>query len=63
MIFKPFIRFCGSYIIRLGFLDGYYGWIIAKSEAHYVWLREVKLWEMWKSMGHGAGGMEKGNSE
>ena len=46
IMFKPFIRFFTSYFIRLGFLDGYYGWIIAKSEAHYVWLREVKLWEM-----------------
>lgn len=45
IIFKPCFRFCSSYFIRLGFLDGYYGWIIAKSEAHYVWLREMKLWE------------------
>ena len=46
MLFKPLARFISSYIFRLGFLDGYYGWIIAKSEAHYVWLREVKLWEL-----------------
>ena len=48
MLFKPWIRFFISYVIRLGFLDGYYGWVIAKSEAHYVWLREVKLWELWQ---------------
>ena len=46
MYFKPCFRFISSYIIRMGILDGYYGWIIAKSEAHYVWLREIKLWEM-----------------
>lgn len=47
MLYKPLFRFLSSYIIRLGFLDGYYGWIIAKSECHYVWLREIKLWELW----------------
>ena len=45
---KPAIRVFVSYIIRLGFLDGFYGWVIAKSEGHYVWLREVKLMEMWR---------------
>ena len=48
MIFKPAARFIVAFILKLGFLDGYYGWIIARSEMHYVWLREVKLWELWK---------------
>ncbi|HUR30570.1 MAG TPA: glycosyltransferase family 2 protein [Saprospiraceae bacterium] len=56
MLFKPWIRFFTSYIIRLGFLDGYYGWIVAKSEGHYVWMREVKLWELWRQ---GAGNREE----
>ena len=47
-MFKPAIRTFVSYIIRLGFLDGFYGWVVAKSEGHYVWLREVKLMEMWR---------------
>jgi glycosyltransferase involved in cell wall biosynthesis len=47
---KPFIRFISVYFVRLGLLDGYYGYIVAKSEAHYVWLREVKLWELWKNV-------------
>jgi glycosyltransferase involved in cell wall biosynthesis len=46
IIGKPFIRFVVSYFIRLGFLDGYYGLFIARSEAFYVWMREVKLWEL-----------------
>jgi glycosyltransferase involved in cell wall biosynthesis len=46
ILFKPFIRFFSVYVLRLGFLDGYYGFIIARSEAHYVWLREIKLWEL-----------------
>ena len=48
MLFKPCMRFFVSYIIRLGFLDGFYGWVIASSEGHYVWLRETKLRELWK---------------
>jgi len=49
MLIKPLARFFTGYVLRLGFLDGYYGWIISKSEMHYVWLREVKLWELWKT--------------
>jgi glycosyltransferase involved in cell wall biosynthesis len=40
---KPAARFISSYLLRLGFLDGYYGWFVAKSEAQYVRLREEKL--------------------
>ncbi len=40
---KPLGRFIASYVIRFGFLDGYYGWFVAKSEAQYVWMREKKL--------------------
>lgn len=47
ILFKPGIRFISIYFIRMGILDGYYGYIVAKSESNYVWLREVKLWEMW----------------
>ncbi|MEO5905510.1 MAG: glycosyltransferase family 2 protein [Saprospiraceae bacterium] len=47
ILVKPFLRFIGAYVFKLGLLDGYYGWIVAKSEGHYVWLREVKLCELW----------------
>jgi glycosyltransferase involved in cell wall biosynthesis len=40
---KPAARFIFSYFLRLGFLDGYYGWFVAKSEAQYVKMREEKL--------------------
>ncbi len=43
---KPFLRFFISYFIKRGFLDGFYGYIVAKSEAYYVWMREVKLKEL-----------------
>jgi hypothetical protein len=43
---KPCVRFLSAYIFKAGFLDGFYGYVVAKSEAHYVWLREVKLREL-----------------
>jgi glycosyltransferase involved in cell wall biosynthesis len=55
MYFKPLGRFLTGYIIRGGFLDGYYGWFIARSEAIYVWMREVRLWELHKQQGHQSG--------
>ncbi len=48
IFFKPIVRFLSVYLIRKGFLDGYYGYVVAKSEAHYVWMREVKLMELCK---------------
>ncbi len=45
VLFKPPVRFLIEYLIRLGFLDGYYGFLIARSSALYVFLREAKLLE------------------
>ena len=49
LLFKPFFRFFVEYFLRLGFLDGFYGFIIAKTSAQYVFLREGKLLEMQKN--------------
>ncbi len=38
VIFSPVVRFVSSYFIQLGFLDGYYGWVIA-----VISYRETKL--------------------
>ena len=46
IIFKPLFRFISEYLFKLGFLDGYYGFVIAKSSANYVYLRELKLMEL-----------------
>ncbi|MBK8880329.1 MAG: hypothetical protein IPN74_17990 [Haliscomenobacter sp.] len=43
LLFKPFFRFFAEYILRLGFLDGFYGFVIAITSAQYVFLREAKL--------------------
>ena len=49
LLFKPLFRFFVEYFLRLGFLDGFYGFMIAKTSAQYVFLREGKLLEIQKS--------------
>jgi glycosyltransferase involved in cell wall biosynthesis len=45
--FNPCWRFIRDYLLRLGCLDGYYGWVIAKTTAYEVYLKYVKLHEMY----------------
>ena len=40
---KPFYKFILSYFIRLGFLDGWRGYLIAKGQALGVYLRYAKI--------------------
>lgn len=47
ILFKPIGRFLSDFLIKKGFLDGYYGFLVARSTAWYVFLREVKLKERW----------------
>lgn len=49
-IFKPISKFIECYIIKLGFLDGFPGFIIAISAAYSVFLRWCKLWELQKQI-------------
>lgn len=46
LLFKPFFRFFVEYVLRRGFLDGFYGFVVAITSAQYVFLREAKLREM-----------------
>jgi glycosyltransferase involved in cell wall biosynthesis len=39
-------RFAYAYLLHLGFLDGYPGWVIATTEARYVWRKYVRAAEM-----------------
>ena len=43
IVFIPMFKFFMNYIIRLGFLDGYYGFIVCKNSAFYAYIRYVKL--------------------
>ena len=40
---SPIFRFSVEYVFKLGFLDGYYGWFIAKENARYTYLKYKKL--------------------
>ncbi|RFP57725.1 MAG: glycosyltransferase family 2 protein [Limnothrix sp. CACIAM 69d] len=48
---KPFIRFVLFYIIRLGFLDGYPGYVYGRLLSQYEFQIGVKLYELRKSGG------------
>ena len=45
LIFRPLGRFVSMYIMRLGFLDGWRGFVLAVLYADYVFLRMAKAWE------------------
>jgi glycosyltransferase involved in cell wall biosynthesis len=44
ILIKPPARFVIHYFIRLGFLDGFSGYVFAKSQAYGVYVRYIKLW-------------------
>lgn len=46
MMFAPFATFIKSYFLKLGFLDGIQGVAIAYFAGHYVFSKNLKLWEL-----------------
>jgi len=50
---SPIIRFIRDYFFKLGFLDGYYGFIICQLSAHAVFLKYAKLKQHWKFKNQG----------
>jgi glycosyltransferase involved in cell wall biosynthesis len=48
LVVSPFLRFLRDYLIKGGFLDGYYGFVICTISAHAVFLKYVKLNELHK---------------
>lgn len=45
LIFRPLYKFIKVYFIKMGFLDGIPGFILAVSNAFYIFVKYVKLWE------------------
>jgi glycosyltransferase involved in cell wall biosynthesis len=43
------IKFAKHYFLKLGFLDGFYGFVIALISGYAVFLRHAKLRELWKN--------------
>jgi len=50
---RPFGRFLSMYVLRLGFLDGWRGFMLAVLYANYVFLRTAKAWEARRGSGEG----------
>jgi len=46
MLGWPILVFCYKYFLKLGFLDGVHGLVLAVSLAYYHFLKHAKLWEM-----------------
>ena len=46
LLFRPFFRFFKGYILRLGFLDGMPGFIIAVTNGYGAFIKYAKLWEL-----------------
>lgn len=46
MLFNPPFKFLRMYFLRLGFLDGIPGWVVALLGSYYVFLKYAKLWEL-----------------
>jgi glycosyltransferase involved in cell wall biosynthesis len=46
LLLKPAYRFVSEYLLQRGFLDGFAGYVIARTSAQYVFLREAKLLEL-----------------
>ena len=44
ILIKPPVRFFIHYVVRLGFLDGFTGFLIARTQAYGVLTRYIKLW-------------------
>ena len=49
VLLNPWWAFVKSYFLRLGFLDGFYGYVIAKNIAHLTFLKHSKLYQKQKA--------------
>ena len=43
LLFRPLWRFINDFLLRAGFLDGHFGFVISVNSAHEVFLKYVKL--------------------
>jgi len=46
ILVNPFWSFFNGYFVRLGFLDGFYGFVIAINAAHQTFLKYIKLYRL-----------------
>lgn len=50
MVVNPLWAFINCYLIRGGFLDGFYGWVIAVNVAHLTFMKYYKLYAFRKGI-------------
>ena len=48
LLVSPAWKFFKSFFIQGGFLDGFYGFVICKNSAHSTFLKQVKLYQLWR---------------
>ena len=48
VLLRPFGTFIKMFILKLGFLDGFHGLILALFSSYYVYIKYVKAWEIRK---------------
>lgn len=48
VIVSPVFKFIRDYVLKGGFLDGYYGFVIATHSAWAKYLKYLKLYELWR---------------
>lgn len=48
IVFNPCWAFFSGYILKRGFLDGFYGYVIARNVAHLTFLKHAKLYQLQK---------------
>ena len=51
ILFAPWFKFVKGYFFKMGFLDGYVGYIISRISAHATFLKYIKLRELTKNSG------------
>ena len=49
ILYSPLFFFFKKYFIKLGFLDGYYGFVICMIGSYYNFLKYVKLRDLWRN--------------
>jgi glycosyltransferase involved in cell wall biosynthesis len=49
LYFAPIFKFIKMYFIKLGILDGYYGYVVCKISAKAIYLRNLKLLKLYAS--------------
>ena len=52
LLLRPVFKFFEVYLLKLGFLDGLAGFIIAITSAYAMFVRYVKLRELWNRLGN-----------